>query len=163
MASQPRSTSALPTVSTTTTNVSLQIPVFTKKPENPGKKTIFVAESVPSTRITTTAPMIDQQQMNQRLLREMESLKAEKNKQVEATTPIAPIILDFGTSGMSGNHSGDFIPMQTSIGTSSGSQDLGISRDNILIPRTSLPTPITSNTYNYSPIDSANFGSSQET
>ncbi|KAL8231265.1 hypothetical protein R6Q57_001043 [Mikania cordata] len=87
--------------------------------------------------------MIDQQWMNQRLIREMENLKAEKNKQVEVTTPITPRILDFGTSGISGNHSGDFIPMQTGIGTSSGSQDLGISRDNLLIPRTSLPTPLT--------------------
>ncbi|KAD4180068.1 hypothetical protein E3N88_28659 [Mikania micrantha] len=181
MASQPRSTSALPTVSATITNVPSQIPVFTKKSDNSGKKTNFVVESIPSTRMTTTAPILvsnndilsmfqqvqqqmkDQQWMNQRLIREMESLKAEKNKKVEVTTPIAPRILDFGISGMSENHPGDFIPMQTSIGTSSGSQDLGISRDNLLIPRTSLPTLITGNTYNYSSIDTTNFGSSQET
>ncbi|KAL8251929.1 hypothetical protein R6Q59_035622 [Mikania micrantha] len=46
--------------------------------------------------------MLDQQTMNQRLLREMETLKAEKNKQIETSTPLAPRILDFGTSGMSG-------------------------------------------------------------
>ncbi|KAD4180491.1 hypothetical protein E3N88_29082 [Mikania micrantha] len=120
MASQPRSTSALPTFSAAATNVSLQIPVFTKKPENPGKKTTFVAESVPLRRMTTTAPvvfsnndilsmfqqvqqqMIDQQRMNPRLLREMESLKAEKNKQVEVTTPIAPKILDLEHKGCPG-------------------------------------------------------------
>ncbi|KAD2394399.1 hypothetical protein E3N88_41376 [Mikania micrantha] len=53
--------------------------------------------------------------------------------------------------------------MQTSIRTSSGSQDLGISWDNLLIPRTSFPTPFTGNTYNYSPFDTTSFGSSQET
>ncbi|KAD5802550.1 hypothetical protein E3N88_13910 [Mikania micrantha] len=158
MASQPRSTSSLPIVSAATTNMPLQIPVFTKKPDNSGKKTTFVAESVPSTRMTTTAPILVS---NNDILSMFQ--QAEKNKQIEVTTPIAPRILDFGTSGISGNHSGDFIHMQTSIRTSSGSQDLGISRDNILIPRTSLPTPITGNTYNYSPIDTTNFGSSQET
>ncbi|KAD5802868.1 hypothetical protein E3N88_14228 [Mikania micrantha] len=38
-----------------------------------------------------------------------------------------------------------------------------ISWYNVLIPRTSLPTPITGNTYNYFSIDTANFGFSQET
>ena len=63
---------------------------------------------------------------------------------------------------MSGNHSGDFIPMQTSLRDPSGSQGLRISRDNTNIPRTSYLTPITSNTFNYSPIDATNFGSVQE-
>ncbi|KAL8255929.1 hypothetical protein R6Q59_030996 [Mikania micrantha] len=58
MASQPRSTSALPTISAATTNVSSQIPVFANKPENPRKKTTFEAESVPSTRMTTTAHVL---------------------------------------------------------------------------------------------------------
>ncbi|KAD7478294.1 hypothetical protein E3N88_01430 [Mikania micrantha] len=159
MASQPRSTSSLPIVSATTTNVSSQIPVFSKKPDNSGKKTTFVAENAPTTRMTTSAPilvstndilsmfqqvqqqMMDQQKMNQRLLREMETLRAEKNKQKEISTPLVPRILDFGTSGMSGNHSGDFIPMQTSLGDPSGFQGLRISRDNTNILGTSCHTP----------------------
>ncbi|KAL8241770.1 hypothetical protein R6Q59_012072, partial [Mikania micrantha] len=58
MASQPRSTSSLPIVSATTTNVSSQIPVFTKKPESSGKKTTFVAASTPSTKMTTSTPIL---------------------------------------------------------------------------------------------------------
>ncbi|KAD4585878.1 hypothetical protein E3N88_23479 [Mikania micrantha] len=183
MASQPRSTSSLPIVSAATTNVSSQIPVFSKKsdnPSNPGKKATFVSESAPSTKMTTSVPilvsnneilsmfqqvqqqMLDQQKMNQRLLREMETLRAEKNKLKQTSTPLAPRILDFGTSGISGNHSGDFIPMQSSFGDPSGSQGLRISRDNTNILRTSCLTPITSNTFNHSPIDTANFGSVQE-
>ncbi|KAD3640093.1 hypothetical protein E3N88_29316 [Mikania micrantha] len=183
MASQPRSTSLLPIISATTTNVPSQIPVFSKKsdnPSNPGKKATFVAESAPSTKMTTSVPilvsnneilsmfhqvqqqMLDQQKMNQRLLREMETLRAEKNKQKETSTPLAPRILDFGTSGMSGNHSGDFIPMQSSFGDPSRSQGLRISRDNTNILGTSCLTPITSNTFNHSPIDTTNFGSVQE-
>ncbi|KAD4584739.1 hypothetical protein E3N88_22340 [Mikania micrantha] len=101
MASQPRSTSSIPIISAATTNMSSQIPVFSKKsdnPSNPGKKATFVAESAPSTKMTTSVPilvsnneilsmfqqvqqqMLDQQKMNQRLLREMETLRAEKNK-----------------------------------------------------------------------------------
>ncbi|KAD5961644.1 hypothetical protein E3N88_13117 [Mikania micrantha] len=154
MASQPRSTSSLPIISAATTNVSSQIAVFSKKsdnPGNPGKKTTFAAESVPSTRTTTSAQI---------LVSNNDVLK--KNKHIETSTPLAPRILDFGTSGMSGNHSGDFIPMQTSLGNPSRSQGLRISRDNTNIPRTSCLTPITSNTFNYSPIDTTNFGSMQE-
>ncbi|KAD7116748.1 hypothetical protein E3N88_04016 [Mikania micrantha] len=54
MASQLRSTSSLPTISAATTNMPSQIPVFTKKPDNSGKKTTFVAESTaPNDRSAT--------------------------------------------------------------------------------------------------------------
>ncbi|KAI3813740.1 hypothetical protein L1987_18472 [Smallanthus sonchifolius] len=56
--------------------------------------------------------MKQQEKTNQMMFRELERIK-ESKKLVETTTPLQPRILNFDSTGFSGNHQGDIIPMQT--------------------------------------------------
>ena len=105
--------------------------VFQKKDENPARKTTFASDTIPPSKTSTTPPVMisnselfsvfqqvkvqmeQQQKTNQVLLREVEILKSERNKQPEVTTPLHPRMLEYGSSGFAGNYSRDYIRMQS--------------------------------------------------
>ena len=130
MSSQPKSSSAPISSSTTTPSLSTQLPVYSSsRPTATVKKTTVLSTTIPKTRVTSQTPtfisndeimstlqqvkqqMLQQQETNQFLLKQVQKLNEKGKEKAAKYTPLNPRSLDVGSQGSTGGRDPDFILM----------------------------------------------------